>query len=130
MTDLTFTPDDKLAALDWAIEDLRDWRSEPGSRENEIYRIMKAIRKDLAAQQPGEPGRALLELQRRIADAAPTKGQGSLGFAPEALIGLGQTVIGFWPVVRQALTRFGAEVEANKENDDGRRTEDRSAARR
>ena len=106
------TLEDKIAAVERLLDDFRDWRNAPEAVEHQTWLALKEIAKDLRGRAPEAPGEALQALQRRIADAAATKtGNGGIGFDPGALAGIGQEVIGRWPTVRQALERFGAEIE-------------------
>jgi hypothetical protein len=106
------TLQDQIDAVTRLLDDFRWARNEPGCAEHRTWLALKEMAKDLRARLPEAPGLALAALQRRIADAAATKGgNGGLGFDAGALAGIGQEVIGRWPVVRQALERFGAEAE-------------------
>ena len=112
MTEQPVTLQDQIDAITRLLEDFRWARNEPRCIEHKTYVALKEIVKDLRARLPEAPGKTLLALQRRIADAAATKGgNGGLGFATGALVGLGQEVIARWPVLRQSLERFGAEAE-------------------
>ena len=100
---------DKIAAVERLIDDLRWSRNDPAVPEHATYQALKEIARDLRGRLPEAPGKALLALQRRLADAAASKTV--LGFEQRALMGIGEEVIGRWPTVRQALERFGTEAE-------------------
>jgi hypothetical protein len=102
---------EQIDAVTRLLDDFRGWRNEPGCVEYRTYCALKQIAKDLRARQPEAPGLALQALQRRIADAATTKGRNGLGFDAGALAGIGEECIGRWAVLRQALERFGVEAE-------------------
>jgi len=102
------TLQDQIDAIDHLINDFRWARNETYCIEHDIYLALKEIAKDLRARLPAAPSDALLALQRRIADAAATKGPAMQGFDRSALAGIGEEVIGKWPVIRQALERFGS----------------------
>jgi hypothetical protein len=107
MTLRSYTAEEKIEELERAIGALRRGKM-PGAAAVEV---LKEIAKDLRARQPGAAGAALLALQRRIADAAATRtGVNGVGFDPNALLGIGQEIIGRWATVRQALERFEEEA--------------------
>lgn len=111
---MTVPVEEQIAAVERCLEDFRWARSKPHLIEYRTYRALKAVAKDLRAQMPGASNETLLALQRRIADAAGTKGTDALGFSPPALAGIGQEVIGRWPVIRQALERFEKRNDATE----------------
>ena len=107
MTLRMFTAKQQVDAIDAVIRDVSlGRRVSPTKIEIEI---LKSIRADLMARYPEEPGVALRELQRRLADAAASRGSGP-SWGDGALRGIGQQVIGHWPTIRQALERFEAEI--------------------
>ena len=101
---------EQIDAVTRLLDDLRWARNEPGCIEYRTFEALKTIAKDLRARQPQVPGATLLALRRRLADAAASKT--AFGFEHSALMGIGQETIGRWPVIRQALERFGAEAES------------------
>lgn len=72
--------------------------------------VLREIAKDLRARLSTAPSAVLCDLDRRIGSVARTRGP--TGYQPHALHMLGECVAARWPVIRQALERFGAEVEA------------------
>jgi hypothetical protein len=97
-----FTVDEQAAHLEAVIGALRGGKR-PATASIEV---LKSIAKDLRAR-VNAPGHAvLLDLQRRIADAAASRT--TLGWDVGALRGIAEQVIGHWPTIRQALERFGA----------------------
>lgn len=102
--------EDKIAAVERLITDLRWARYDPAVPEHATFLALKEIARDLRGRTPGAPSKALLALQRRLANAAASKTKGN-GFDRGALAGIGEETIARWPCIRQSLERFGAEAE-------------------
>lgn len=105
MTTRKVTTADKLATVEVMIETLR----RPGVIDDRVT-ILKAIAADLRGRLGNAPSVAEHELERRLSavERARERGADERG----AVIGLGEELVGRWPCVKQALERFGAEVEA------------------
>ena len=71
--------------------------------------VLAAIYADLTARCEYAPSVAIVELDRRMAIVKHSKTTG--GYGNGQLVSLAQEVISRWAVVRQALERFGADVE-------------------
>lgn len=102
MTFRTFTTHEKLSEVERLIEQQRS----AGSRNEVLIEIAKDLRGRLA----GAPSVALLQLERRLAATQHRR------FEPvrsqiDAVVGVGEELIARWPIVKQALERFGAELE-------------------
>lgn len=107
-----FTTAEKLAQIEGLIINHRWARADPMVPENRTYEVLKTIAADLRGRLDSAPGEAEHALERRIvairmarSRRAPTNG---------ALVGLAEELIGRWPVVRQALVRFGAMAEEER----------------
>lgn len=105
-----FTTDEKMAALEKLIETLR--RTANGVEDNERIRIMGAIATDLRARINAAPTVALTQIERRM--TAVMRHKTRLGYETGTMVGFAEEVIGRWSVVKQALEKFGAEVENEK----------------
>lgn len=104
-----FTVAEKLAEIEELIELYRFARRFPDDPEYQTYLILKAVAEDLRARTNGAAGDARRELGRRIAAAVRTSdGMPNSTFA-NAVLGVGQELIGRWPVVEQALERYEEE---------------------
>ncbi len=75
--------------------------------------VLKAIAKDLRARLDGTPSVAETELGRRINAVQLSKAQ-KAGNLEQRLAALGQETLVRWPVVSQALARFGAMAEVER----------------
>lgn len=98
---------EKLAAVERLIEEFRWARNDPLNAEHATFITLKAIAADLRAQEPEAKSTALRELERRIEAVNNAKAHGYIG---GAMIGVGEELIGRWPVVRLALERFEKEA--------------------
>jgi len=95
------TLEEQLQEIEVLIEDFRWARAEAGAPEEQTYRALKEIAKDICGRLPGAANGALTALQRRI-DAA-VRGRMLVGYDAGALRGIGEELIGRWPTVRRAL---------------------------
>ena len=77
-----------------------------------LVQIWVSIAKDMRARMESAPSVAETELQRRIDGAIRSKT--ALGYNNGDMRGIAEELIGRWPVVKQALERFGAEIEKEK----------------
>lgn len=101
-----FTTQEKLSVVEGLIEAFR--RSGGDSDDNRYrLRVMAAIASDLRGRLEQAPNIALTELERRI--AAVVRSKTPLGYGNGPLVGVGEELIGRWPIVKQALERFGAD---------------------
>lgn len=100
------TTQEKLETVEELIEAFRQTARSPA----EDLRILslKAIAADLRARLAGAPNLALFELERRMV-AVRRHGSGSAKV--NAQIGVAEELVCRWPVVTQALEKFGAEIE-------------------
>lgn len=97
--------EDQIKAVGRLLHDLKWARSKPDVPEHATYKALVQIARDLTARTPGEPGKVRKAIGMRIADAVRTKtsSSSSLGYETSHLIGIGQNVIGEWPVIEHAL---------------------------
>jgi hypothetical protein len=107
MTLHVFTIQEKLEAVENLIA---LWRR-TGAAAVDLD-LLKAIAADLRARLDHVPSAALVSLEQRV--VAMKRTRSTLGYHTGAMIGLSQEVAARWPVVRQALERFGAEVETKQ----------------
>lgn len=70
---------------------------------------LKEIAKDLRARAATAPSVAILEIERRLIAVARSKTR--QGYETGAMIGVAQELIARWPVIRQALEKFGRESD-------------------
>lgn len=99
-----FTILEKLGAVEQEIDRLR----RTGGDVDHL-RVLRAVAADIRGRLETAPSVALVELERRM--AAVSRAKTRLGYENGALVGVAQELIGRWPVVKQALERFGAEIE-------------------
>lgn len=97
---------DKLAEVEKMIE--RE-RLEP-QWDHFRLNVLRSIAKDLHAKLGNAPSEAMVEIERRVNAVHASKT--SSGYDAHALRGLAEGVVVRWAVVKQALERFGAAVEA------------------
>lgn len=105
---MRFTPEEKLEAVERMIEQLRL----AGARGTIDIEILKAIAKDIRARMSESPSAAALELERRLYAIAESKT--ALGYDERRMRAAAEELMNRWPVVQQALERFGAEIEGTK----------------
>lgn len=74
----------------------------------DVY-VLKAIAADLRARLEGTPSAALADVERRV--VAVARSRSPRGYDPAKLHVLGEGVAVHWPVIKQALEKFGAQVE-------------------
>lgn len=70
---------------------------------------LAAVCADLRGRIDSAPSAAMVDIERRIVALARTKTK--TGYDPHALHFVGEGVAVHWPTVKQALERFGAEIE-------------------
>lgn len=102
------TLQDKLAAVERLIEDLRWAREKPDALERETFLALKEIAKDIRARMDGVPQAAVFELESRV-NAIRNHGSST-----PRMHQLAAEFISRWPVIKQALERFGAMAEAER----------------
>jgi hypothetical protein len=100
------TDAETLLEIEALIESFRWARNDPTTPENKTYLALKAMADDLRGRQSENISTAQVELQKAI-DAA-TKTKTGLGYEINHLRRIAEETIGRWPVIRQALERFGA----------------------
>jgi hypothetical protein len=103
MTLRMFTAEQQVSELEGLLRDLR-----LGRRPTVSVEVLKSVVSDIQARFPEEPGDALRDLQRLLADAAASRT--ALGWSAGSMQAIAQNVIGRWPTIRQALERFEAEI--------------------
>lgn len=74
--------------------------------------VLKGIAADLRARLEGSPSAALVTLERVIVAAARAKTP--VGYPHNHLVQVAEHVLGRWSLIKQALERFGAEIENPK----------------
>lgn len=97
------TPLDRAEEVEALIKDVRTGRA----GKERVLEALKAAAGDLRARCDGAGGAALEALQGRVANLVSTRT--SDGWNPESVRGIGQEVVGRWPVIRQALEKFERE---------------------
>lgn len=102
MTIHLHTTQEKLAEVERLIEEERRMTG----RRNEVLRSIGA---DLRGRLEDAPTVTLVELERRMVGVVRSKRGGH--YDDGNMIGLAQEVVGRWTSIRQALERFGAEVD-------------------
>lgn len=107
-----FTLAEKIAVLDNLIEEFRWARSKPEIPEHVTYSTLKAISADMRARLGSAPSVAEHEIGRRI--TAVRQAKTINGNLTGAIMALGQEVHARWPLVQQALNRFGALTEVDR----------------
>ena len=100
-----FTTLEKLIVVETLIDETR--LTMEGVGDHHRLKVLRAIGADLRGRLEGVPNQALLELERRLLSAEKSKTR--LGRERGAMIGVAEELIGRWPVVKQALERFGEE---------------------
>ena len=107
MTLRLFTTAEKLDLVEQMIGTLRV--SAQTDADIERIHILKAIASDLRGRMTQAPSAALYQLERRLASVARSRTR--LGHSQGALIGVAEELMGRWPTVKQALEKFGADLE-------------------
>ena len=103
MTLRMFTAEQQIAELEGLIRDVRI-----GRRPTVSMDVVKSVIADIQGRHPEEPGAALLNLRRLLADAAASRTD--LGWSAGSMRAIAEHVIGHWPTIRQSLERFEAEL--------------------
>ncbi len=96
-----FNTKEKIEAIDELIV--------AGVREKQNVDILKEIATDLRGRLEGVPSITLAEMERGIRNVMSSKTRNGYHVAP--LASLGEYVTGRWGLIRQALEKFGAEIE-------------------
>lgn len=103
-----YTPEEKIKALDFVIEDLRWARNDPAVPEHVVRETIIQVRKDISAwSEDQRPGSTLLQLQRLTEQAIKAKAENGEIPAGHALA-MARYVISAWPMIRTALENEGA----------------------
>lgn len=102
MTIHTFTTQEKLAEIERLI--IAERRLTGGNCD-----VLKSIAAELRGRVEGAASIALHDVGHRVVAVARSKS--STGYDPAKLHVLGEGVAVHWETIRQALERFGAEVE-------------------
>ena len=92
--------EEQIAEVEGLVENFRWARAVSDVPENKTYLTLKALASDLRARLPGKAEQTRRELGRRIADAVRAE------HARDAVAGVGEALIGAWPIVEQALEQF------------------------
>lgn len=103
-----FPTSEKLAAVEAVLRTYRD--APRGSPERQQYDILKAVASDLRGRLEQAPSVSLVQIERSVVALQRARSPG----APYPLgpfVRVGEELIARWPTVKQALERFGAEVE-------------------
>ena len=98
-----------------SIERLIEERRKQFGHGDRLAEIWVSVAKDIRARMDQAPNVALAELERRM--KAVYRSKTALGYSQGALQGVAEELIGRWPVVKQALERFGVEIEKEVEKD-------------
>lgn len=102
----------KLATLEWAIECLRPYRSQPNTPEHEHLIALKAMAIELRARRP-ERGGAVLNAMTYAVEAAQ-RSKANIGYVEVGhMQHIAEGLLGrWWPVVKLSLERFSGEGDA------------------
>lgn len=101
---------DKIEAVEALIEAFRHTsRTEEDERRIVVF---KAIAADLRARLSTAPSVALHEIERRMT-AVRRHPVGSGSARVNAQVGVAEELVGRWPVVKQALEQFAANLEGS-----------------
>ena len=100
MPDRTYSASEKLAEIEGLIEDFR-WARSLAVRENQTYRILKQIAKELRAAQGLVPNEALASLMLTV-DAAK-RAKTTRGIPISELEMVAWSTIENWPAIKLAL---------------------------
>lgn len=98
MTLHVFTADEKVAEVERLLRD--DPRNE----------VLEAIASDLRARLNYVPSAALTVLEQRV--VAAVRAKTPVGYPNNNLVDVAEHFLGRWSIVKQALEKFGAEVES------------------
>lgn len=104
------TEQDKLDYIENLIPAARKIRGP----DSDSVALLSAIAKDIRARLNAAPCVALVQLQRRIDDRAASLANKNVDHRIATSVSVAEELIGRWPVVKQALERFGAEVDAER----------------
>lgn len=101
------TIDEKIEIVERFIRDRK--QAPKGTPQDRDRMILCAIASDLSARRATAPSAAEDQIERRLRGVrnAQDRGDDLTG----AKISLANEVMGRWPVIRQSLERFGAEIE-------------------
>ncbi len=105
-----FSIEDKINALDMEIKEMRDdaRRAGPGTALHRQYEVLKAVTADLRARQQLPRNNALGALEREIIRMKAAR-LASGAYQPNHAMEMANVVVSKWPVISQALERFGEE---------------------
>lgn len=104
----TVSAQDQLEAVQRLLGDFHWARSSAGTAEQQTFFALKALVTDLKARLPSEAEAARRELGRLVAYTVKTGTP--MGYEQNHLVGIGQFVMGNWPILEHAL-----EQQAGKE---------------
>jgi len=103
-----YTTMEKLIEVERLIELGRQTRDDRGSPDYRRQEIFKAIAEDLRGRLEGVPSLALHELERRLVSVDRAKADQMPIGGP--MLGVAQELTARWPVVKQALEKFGQDT--------------------
>lgn len=90
------------------IDDIIVWLRKRGNRGDDQHAILTALARDLRERRDFPRNNTLGALEREIETVLASKVPG-VGYDHGRLIHLGNMVVSRWPVISQALERFGEE---------------------
>lgn len=102
-----FSLDDKIAVLDVEIQEARSGRRAPGTALYRHYEVLKAIAADVRARQALPRNSTLGAIERELVRLRQTRTVD--GFDVGRMTELSNMVNSRWPVISQALERYGEE---------------------
>lgn len=104
-----FTLHEQLEEIERLIEAEKD---KGGVADNISLAIQRSIASDIRARinHDGSVTKAALEQRLHFMRRSKTP----LGYSNGSMVGVAQELIGRWPVVKQALERFGKDIESEK----------------
>lgn len=104
-----FSVEEKLAAITIELNSARRLDRPPGSAAQRHYELLKAIAADLQSR-VGLPRPCTLALMEQALERMRNAPRREGGFYNETrMIAVADLVINKWPLIRQALERFGEE---------------------
>lgn len=98
---------EKMLAVEKAIDRARAGRRDPGSDAQSHYEALKSVAKDIQARMELPAAEALVELARALENLVRSKT--ALGYDEGKMNAVAQVVVNKWPTISMALERFGEE---------------------
>lgn len=101
MPDRLYTNSEKLYVVESLLQEFRPFRSDPAAPENQTYRVLKQIAKEIRIADAAVHQRALVVLSEKMAHAE--EGKNRFGHSIVELQTLAWALMEHWPEVKRAL---------------------------